>query len=381
MKKRLLVLLLTLVCLTGCSNKDKEDNLAKKIDINYNQTSESYVEGEDNQYFFAEINSPVKIDNGYYFIERNSSIINFYDTKQNLTVALCNQPNCNHEDNFCNAYLENFDFEMEYYSGHLYLIGYSKDDSSVWLYRFSTDGSERKKLCKLYSATELEHYCNWTLHRGYVYYTIPDYNLSEHTSKLYRVALEPNAKSEEIFSFDNIGGNISGIKAYGNNVYFQNCTYADLDANGYTGDICKYDIINNNVEVVKKDSWRAFAVVANDLYYDNGSEVMKYNIQTKVENLFYETNMPTYIGVDKDYVYLDNYCSIWLNSSSMDERNIYVVDKNSQVVDTISMTEEYSDCVFGDDYLFVTISNESYRILQYDKSQLGTSNHEWVQIN
>ena len=104
MRKILCVLCLLLVC-CGCSNKEKKDSEAYVIDA-FPSVSEQGV------YHIVK----GKIGNQLYF----------YDGETNQDVPLCAKPNCDHNNNQCEAYLitQYKDTVMNYppmpYEGKLY---------------------------------------------------------------------------------------------------------------------------------------------------------------------------------------------------------------------------------------------------------------------
>lgn len=397
MKKTIITIqlaLLCMLCFAGCSSKNlKGEQMADTIKINVEQSSDDYVPGEDLQYFFKELYSPIHTENGYYFRDDSKSLLMYWDENQKEGIPLCDRPNCRHDGEGCNAYIGfDFDRNLRYYQGYLYLAGISPVDQGIWIYRFSLDGSERKKLCRLYESID-DQWCGWFIHRGYIYYHMSDLNMTEHTNILYKISLEPNAQPTEIHRFDSNGGSYISFVAYGNYLYFQTNNYSDLDGNGFTADIHKYDIHTGEVEVVKKDAWRAYVVADNSIYYDTGEGIMAYDMETKTESLFYKTELPVYMSYDGNNFYFDNYCGLWLASRTdrnmlIENREILVVDKSGTLLDSIPMTKENSDCSFGDDYLFVMapVISEDRTVTEietfiYDKTQIGTGKREWRKIN
>ena len=78
------IIILISSLMTGCSSKSNK--------INTEQSSASYVENEDFQYFIDSSSAIAKADNGYYFL--NSLKLYFFDTATKEAYIVCNKPNC-----------------------------------------------------------------------------------------------------------------------------------------------------------------------------------------------------------------------------------------------------------------------------------------------
>lgn len=133
MRKILCVLCLLLVC-CGCSNKEKKDSEAYVIDA-FPSVSEQGV------YHIVK----GKIGNQLYF----------YDGETNQDVPLCAKPNCDHNNNQCEAYLitQYKDTVMNYppmpYEGKLYGVYMNMQTGNNYLCSMEEDGSDRKEILKL----------------------------------------------------------------------------------------------------------------------------------------------------------------------------------------------------------------------------------------
>lgn len=168
----------------------------------------------------------------------------YYDTKSGQRVPLCNRPNCNHDEEECNAsfnrtitgkdgFVRTF---VQYYEGAVYIFGHDPEHN-VNLYQVAADGSFWKKYMTIYKAdmTPPEgsgsnsdaQSLSWTIphvqiHRGYVYYVLPD----EKEPKLRRIALG-GTETEVLCETTGKRAVIDWMKIYGEYVFFRAGNYTD----------------------------------------------------------------------------------------------------------------------------------------------------------
>ena len=107
------MVLVLVMLIASCGNENK------KSDIDY-------------QYYYSKFNGytiPItKADNGYYLI--NNNFLYFIDQKNMKGIAVCNKPNCLHNDkDECDAYCpvgngisEDSCNKLQYYDGNLYIL-------------------------------------------------------------------------------------------------------------------------------------------------------------------------------------------------------------------------------------------------------------------
>ncbi len=361
----------------SCS-KDKEET-AERVSINYDQKSDGFVAGEDHQPYFYDHSGFTTDGNTYYFINESNGCVYFYEGDAEKAMPLCNRINCAHDNEECNAYFPDTASDLlACYKGYLYIIGYNDEVNGAYLFRMSMDGTNRAKLCKLYDIPDstFMYNCEAIVHRGYLYYRIPDYNLSEHDCIMYRVALEPDAKPEAVFKQSTIGGNIQSMTAYGNNIYFEVQAYADLSGNDLHGDLYQYNIHDGTTSVVKSDLMRDYCVWDNFVYYDNGTDIMKFNISTNEEEKIYSAGAPVYFSCDGEHLFIDNWCGLWLageDNADASERHIFITDLNGEQVGSIDLPDPHAECVFGDSKkMFVIVAEMDYTVRCYDKSDISS---------
>lgn len=146
MKKYILLLLVVILTLTGCSGRD-----TKKTN---NKIANSGL--PDYQYMFS-LNKtcPIQKTHGGYYVMSNDFLY-YVDEKSLNAVPLCNKSNCMHtqEDEDCNAYFETTDscYDIQVYKNYVYILKneLSEDKDGIFnnvstLYKVSLDGSTRDK--------------------------------------------------------------------------------------------------------------------------------------------------------------------------------------------------------------------------------------------
>ena len=344
MKQILLLVLAAMVFLTACSDSLEA---AEFIEVNTSQDSPSYVEGEDfqqnwNSWGSCEADLTTMIETGYYFYDYyGSRMLYFHDFATNTTVPLCNLPNCEHNDQECNAYLSVLPTYLQYYDGNLYAIS---SDTSV--YRISSDGATVGKVGGVLSINGGAFEC--VVHRGYVYCAVYTNAASKRTPEVYRLCLSGGEEAELVASFDPCFGGACYLNAYGNYVYIQVRHYEDEDGNGYNGDLYRYSIHTGETELVLDNLRRDFVVDAQYVYYDNDTQVAAYDLETGESTILLDVGCPVFLALDGNYLYCDNSpgTSISTDATLNGSRTVAVIDVSTrELVATIPLTIE-SDAQF-----------------------------------
>ena len=157
------IIILISSLMTGCSSKSNK--------INTEQSSASYVENEDFQYFIDSSSAIAKADNGYYFL--NSLKLYFFDTATKEAYIVCNKPNCEHTSSKCTAFFPAFNyypFQLSYFNNKLYVLGWEEEGSNMrhnYIYEVSLDNFKRKKSTYLFDGTDTSS-VSFIIHRGYI---------------------------------------------------------------------------------------------------------------------------------------------------------------------------------------------------------------------
>lgn len=406
MKKLTLIAVLLVFSLTsGCVEKQAAAPAADAVPY----SKENMKLGYDGQAFFSVYTKEfAETEEGYYYFDKSyevnksgvGKIINylmFFDKEAKKSVPVCSLANCMHEqeNEDCNAQFS-AGYRMEqkttrpyflwYYDGNLYtiIINYTVNTYNYDLYQISLDGSKRTKYIELYTLYEEggisipDAFC----HRGYIYYTITE---SDGIESLFRVKIEKEARPEQIVKLDNENSYIDEFQIYKTGI-----TYSEnLNTDENIISSIKYvDQNSGKVEAILDDTVFTMYTIARDtVYYTSNNEIYAYNVESKDREKIYSMNRGGYgyISYDGKYLYAE-VSPVSLEDYS--EHYIYVIDLEGNLIDSIQAPSSQS-CYFGDsDYLFQMFDlNESLTgrsdmpmIKAFDKSQIGTGSHEWIEL-
>lgn len=342
------IVIFTLV-LSGCSNELTYIN--------------SYVFGQDEQYnfFTTYLDYMCESDTAIYFMSGHAwNYIYIYDKKSKTTVPLCNKPDCKHiletdatKVTGCNAFLGLEASCLQYYNNLIYYIDRdhtqsnqnitnldsTRDDPIITLKRISQDGSRRETV---YNFTETV--MDLVIHRGYAYFWTrgsktdkdDDYR---YVYKLYRLNLaHPNENPELLDEGYELNGRIAGILCYGNSVYYCVAYYKDESFTEMVRYINIYDIINKNKKKLLDNSSSPFTVFNDKLIYRaiDQKDYPTYTCDldgTNVKQISAKGGVYTTNGT---YLVMDGYLPTETG------RVVTVMDKDFNVVNTVSLDESYS---------------------------------------
>ena len=231
-------ILLCGIALTGCGTKNQK-NATANITTAGNTALEQPMrletlkdDGTDYQaYWGTKIQCITRGEHGYYYLTPEEPLyLMYWDDDTQESIKLCAKADCNHDNAACNAYFGDvryYDrtaqaaeyasgFQIYYYNGFLYLLGTEGN-----LIQVSPDGSERKRITKVYdydgtSNTKLVFYENAV----YVYNSAGNQGSSEeHTETITRYTLDGKSQ-ERVVEWNAVSGAIHSVKNYGNTIFF-----------------------------------------------------------------------------------------------------------------------------------------------------------------
>ena len=382
MKKLIIILLIiaTTLNITACGNSE-----------NAQYTSEEYLPESDDQPNIASLRSFAEGNSGYYFLDA-LSYVQYYDLESGKSHILCDNPECTHEDEKCNAYAGGV--TMRYADGNLYYVAEENTTGDFYFWKKSGDGTKTEKLFFLFHLEDGELEISSTgfcLHRGYVYYIL-DVGEDGTTSTLYRRKLEKNAKAEVIERSDSETKAYDRILGCGTKIYYSLIEYKEDES--YL-QINSYDILTGElqVEVSKIEKNANYCVYDNKIYYTDQKNIHARNMETGEDEIILsgEFSEDMYLLVDDKYLYFNNGRDISERLYQLDtigdklkewyqENKVYVYDKESleQVAILSIPTDTGSVFHVVTNYLILNINDEEYRILNKDK--VKDENPEWVKI-
>lgn len=340
MKRRWIAVVLLACLLVGCGSKAPY--------VNTEQSSEAYVSGEDYEQFRNTMGATAadfvtRTEQGFYYVNDSRRLLCYWDAENTLGLPLCSRPECEHDDENCNAYL---DYEthiqcLQYYGGWLYAICGEKS-GAVCVWRIQSDGSTWEKVGTL-ARIQGKGVTDSLIHRGYAYYILTNGVSAEDGTKLYRLCLNGKGDSELLYTGKSYAGGEVQLGAYGNFLYIRD---NHLTADGYSGNLLRYQIHDGTVETEEEEIWRSWTVLEDTLYYDNGSQVLARNLTTGEEKVLTEPGMPVYLSCWGDHLVCDNSCGLWISESGYDQRELTVYDRiTGEQLTAVPLTQEYSELI------------------------------------
>ena len=400
MSKKLLCVLLCVITVAGifagCGSKegDSRGNEAFSID--------NVEIGYDGLPFFNVFSSITKSEKGYYYYDESmyfagsnmkpAKYLMFFDPNTRSAVPVCSRADCTHGLTVgCDAvfFLENQDNyignvdHLWYYDGDLYTVAGNFEDNvyNHNLYRISADGSKRTKLTKLFSGG-VEAF-NLFFHRGCLYISFIN---EEGKNAVYKVKVEKDAEMELIYELDNADGFISDFNIYDTGITFMTGYFEDENYENSVEELKYYNPLNNEVTTLMEGVvFDSYTIIGDWICYTSDRKLGRYDIKNKKTEDFYTCEYPCYVSYDGKYIYAEA-SAVLLEDYS--QHNIYVLDLEGKLVDTIN-APSYQDCYFGDDkFLFQmfdldeTLKNKAKKpcMKAFDKSQIGTGKHEWIEL-
>ncbi|MCR5636225.1 MAG: hypothetical protein K6F76_03475 [Clostridiales bacterium] len=394
----LVLALITVLAFTSCTSNDSYKDSAINKD---------YVKvGKDDPVYFGDLRNIVNAEDGYYFTEDGWNFLYYFDKESKKVVPVCNMPNCDHNNNSCNAYLGDIRHYsgLWYYDENIYVIGFS--NGIMGLYQISKDGSTRKRSCD-FLETGNEYSIITTVHRGFAYFSI---NRGDNKAQVYQVELKENAKPKLIFEFEGIDACVDFVRGYNENIYIAVSSYDDKSYEASTNSLYSYSIPKDAYDKIPIDDLCGHWTLIDDntLIYRTPNAVMKYDLKADKPTEFYnEPLMPSYDG---RYIYLDNDVTLFREMAQggdeyqIDKRSIKVVDLSGKLIDEIKIKTD-GMCYFGDeDYLFIDLNEKISAsgegdteiqirddnsihligtdsitsLMAFDKSQIGTDKHDFT---
>ena len=231
-------ILLCGIALTGCGTKNQQNATANITTVGNTALEQPMRlealkdDGTDYQaYWGTKIQCITRGEHGYYYLTPEEPLyLMYWDDDTQESIKLCAKADCNHDNAACNAYFGDvryYDrtaqaaeyasgFQIYYYNGFLYLLGTEGN-----LIQVSPDGSERKRITKVYdydgtSNTKLVFYENAV----YVYNSAGNQGSSEeHTETITRYTLDGKSQ-ERVVEWNSVSGAIHSVKNYGNTMFF-----------------------------------------------------------------------------------------------------------------------------------------------------------------
>ncbi len=376
MKRKIVVCFLTLlisisIFATGCGKQEQI-------------TSSEYIAGKDDQTCLDGYRDVATSENGYYFL--SNSFVYFYDSNSKKTHVLCNKPECAHDGEGCNAYINAM--AIRYYEHALYYVSCDTiETNEFYLWKMSEDGTEKERLfflCAEEQEGEMSQlFLNqFLVHRGFVYYELQ--NMDNGKCEIIKRQLKKGAKEKVIYTCKDDSSMVESLQASGNYLYF---TVSHLFEEKYLQDICAYHIEKGKTDVLQKQISIAGGITAYDetVYYPSEGVLHCIGMDGKkkqVMKLPEEGKMTVYVNAK--YISLDNINKLNLDEKTKQEdrykkRCIYLYDKESGKLLTTFKTKNSDVFYLGYSHLILDgDSGEEFQLLSVE--QLQEKNPDWKSL-
>lgn len=338
MWKKVLGIMVSMLLLTGCSNRYVDTKLS----------STAHIPGEDhqswNRFGSVSANCFTRAEGGYYYVNEQTDLLTYYDCAAGMALPLCNQPGCEHDSEDCSAYISFYLDYLQYYHGYLYALGADWEaPNDLCVYRISADGATRENIGTVLSPEGGAAY-RCLIHRGYVYCAPYGGGMTQSGVNVYRFPLSGKGETELIYTAEAKAGGTMMLNAQGNYLYLHYSHFADSKGTSYTGELYRYQIHEGEIEPVLEGIYRDFAVDGEQLYYDNGKQIMAYHMDTGEETVLAEPGMPVYLSCAEGYLCYDNGCGLFISKEGYDNRTVTVIDTESgAVLGSIPLEGEHSE--------------------------------------
>lgn len=384
LKKCALVFLCSIL-LTGCGAKASQ-NVKTNITSVKNEELEHLMDieslkgnGTDYQsYWGSKIQCITRGEHGYYYFTQEEPLYLMYlDDDTQESIKLCAKADCNHDNSKCNAYFGDVryydrtaqeteyasEFQIYYYDGYIYMLGTEGN-----LIQVSADGSERKKMFRVYdydgtSNTKMVFYDNAV----YVYNSAGNQGSSqEHTEKIIRYTLDGKSQ-ETIVEWNAVSGAVNSVKNYGDKLFFllssltieknesgqewtytYNGLYAYDHKTGQSGKVIDAEVTSYAVDEEQESIY--YYVYADGLYV--------YDIKSgKTQKIYAATEEMGIADMSYDGKYLYLYNGEWISYAKLSkktelERKCFVLETNGTVLYEFPINRA-GYLMFGDDkYIF-----------------------------
>lgn len=378
MKKIIILVILSMLILTGCGTKTEQKKGVENINIGYENGADTSPMWMASKHEFAASES------GYYYME--SMQLKFFDIKQQIAYPVCGKAECNHSvhDENCDSYFEASGSKVWYYNHNIYLLSY--ENQNCILMRVSPDGSTREKLFSIGSTSGSGQIYEMIFHDNCAYV----YNVQggiaqkeEYTATIHKFSLD-GKNDDIIYSYTAKGAIIENVKSYGEKLMFivEEVTFDGTKSSIGGKGVYAYDYKSGNTELIIDDAVTDYSlnVKNNELYYfvyNDGLYLSKLDSLQDTKKILWkapEDNLYSFVSFDGDNIYLSN--SRWYTLSNCKYKiALWILGIDGQEKKKISDIDAY----FGDgNYMFARTSKRD--AIQVIKSEDILSKDEWTTI-
>lgn len=312
---------------------------------------------------FVNSNSDLAIaPEGYYSMDGlgNDMYLTYISKNSAKQAFLCSKPECAHVDErtglhgleTCNAYIGCvLPRSIVYYSGSVYVLRYDEETYDVMLVKISADGSVHEDVMVVGQSAENASCYSYVFVDAstiLMVYNALDYTGEERTVHLEKIDLNKKEKTT-VYMYTDAGASITYLKVLNDHVFF---TQVQRQEDNYIYQLMNYDIKENKVDTVLKDSIFSYTLGGNGLlyYFISKDGLYQCDLQTmKSEKIRAcdEETMYVNLACDGTYLYMDNLANrLFYNEDSQDK--IFVCDLEGKLQSSVlsafrGMSLELSD--------------------------------------
>ena len=346
-----LSLLLFLLC--GCGKAYEGEEVTKQS-VEHKFPEFEY-DSSKTQWNLSDNHKIAVTETGYYFV-RNASLLDeafpyssidvpckvlyYYDIDTDKANPVCSKIGCEHNDNQCDAYFNNFEGAdlsgFVYYDKRLYMLSYDKKNGTN-LISYNNQGMDKKEEMKLCVdpnyIPRVGQNNDFTIFEGYVYFWVVKYDNNEMLAKncFYRKKLGSSDDAELLLSNDETkeqnsktsNSKFGSICVVDNELFVMNWIYEN-ESNIMKYELYKVEADKGVVLLLQNEcTWSEkrsendnqmnlseFCVDEdNNLYYvdeyNDTKVVYMYNLKTNEKVKIYEDNGKNiFVMCDNQYVYI-----------------------------------------------------------------------------
>ena len=236
--KRFLCALLFVLVLAGCASEGRvpeytlpvpETTEAPSTEPSVSESMEQPVEWREYATYPVRHPSDNVEGNKYYYPD--SARVCYYDFDLMLSVTLCSQPNCKHNDESCNAFIapKTMETEVKYImrDGLVYAFYSEGAGNSIKLITLDPVTGERQTLMEYDAGERYIKYLSFTVDGDVIYYQYTEYGIKENgtnereTIRCYVYDI-PSGQSQ--LSQESVMPEIAGIGYYAGGLTMFVCT-------------------------------------------------------------------------------------------------------------------------------------------------------------
>lgn len=189
--KKVLILICLLILLSGCAAKEIQPEYTLPIPSDRETEASPTEQGAGTgsvstplrEYITYPVEHPSDCVEGNKYYYTDTARVCYYDFDRMMSVTLCSQPNCKHNDESCNAFIapKTTETELRYLvrEGVVYAIFSEDAGHSLRLITLDPITGDRTTLVEYDAGERFVQYLNLTVDGNVIYYVYNEYGISD----------------------------------------------------------------------------------------------------------------------------------------------------------------------------------------------------------